>query len=173
MADPRSPDQQMLDSTELAENTADVLKYYESNDLSDSYTMHAYDAVWLLATAVSSAIGASGEGKVPTGSDVISVLRNGIVPGLQAVYGYLEWDSSGDLKSTGLNVRFDTYSKRPVAETATNDVVITWNQEGGFKFNDSLPIIWADGTVYPQVRNVSTYIKHFILEIFDFTWHLD
>eukprot|EP00951_Prasinocladus_malaysianus_P005484 scaffold38873_cov18-Prasinocladus_malaysianus.AAC.1 len=116
-----------------------------------TFLLHSYDMMWALAAGIAQAMISNGSADPPTGLDVMKLITEEGLPGFNSTTGWHEWDKNGDPKIGGLTVEFSSYSKRPGAKTALIETVASWSNATGFVFSQQHPIIWADGSVYPEV----------------------
>ena len=115
------------------------------------YTLQAYDSVWALAAAVAAAMNELDLQCPPTGDQVVSVIRNGLTPSFNGARGFNKFAANGDASTESLTMKFTSFARHngePVASTAT---VGSWTRATGAVLSTEQPVVWSDGSVYPQV----------------------
>jgi hypothetical protein len=141
--------QAALDAVKIAANVDAPLDI--DGEIGDIYVLHSYDLAWALATALSATIEASGKLEAPAGADIIPLIREERVPSFNGAVGNFQWDEGGNPSASSINVLFTSYSKRDGDGQAAVDPAATWSVANGVGFFEETPIVWADGSVYPDV----------------------
>ncbi len=113
----------------------------------DTWVPQTYDAVWAASIASSRAI--AGDGGL--GARAIQALRsNAIEPFQSATVRNRTWDSNADPVMGSVRMLIHSYNKQPGSEVAQRHLVATVDGNE-FNFSGTAKLVWADGTIYPQV----------------------
>ena len=119
--------------------------------MSDIYMFHSYDVVWAFASTIAVIMEDKRKTDLPSSDEFNKYIKEGRTPGFEASIGYHKWDKSGDPTTNALFVKLTHYSRVVGATKPSIREVALWDLANGFKLFEDIPIIWADGSLYPKV----------------------
>ena len=139
--------------TAAADLPPDIATPLMFNESLDFFTLTTYDAVWALAFALGSVINSNRNSSDAAGlaEDVIMAILRGKVPAFNGVSGFKSWGANGDPESADIVVSLTSFMRPGGSGPAEAVEVGQWTQATGLQLHSDTPIVWRDGSQYPDV----------------------